>query len=584
MEVSAGTGNNAKGASRLLASAASMRNSHALALLAVVTFLMLVVVPLGSASSNSTANATTTAAPYFSLMNEYSSSPAAQGQSEQLTIAVSGGAAPYSYTFLLTNALTGNIVFWSTAASLTPSSSVSFALPVEANDIGALVFSASADDAAGLSAFGSNMLFVSSAVTSTATSSSTTSTSTTSISTSTVATTSSTTIMPILNYTLAYTGSIGTAIGASSGGNIRFIAPKSTAKAITINLTAASLIVGLTVSDSSQIPSFLPAFGKPYYKYIQINGSVGGVDVDNYVSNATYNFSVPISVVQNNGFGKDGVVLYKYFPSSGSWDPLPTRFLGSNSTSYFYSAVSSSLSIYVVGFGTSTSYTTGASTASSISLGTAYNSFFFAVAGIGLLAGSGTSFTTNFVKITSNIITKTGGSSASDAANVVAIGYNSFQIGSTVPYSGNIALPTGYTDYNTVWAGISANVIFNNNDVVAKTSSTSATNTLSFSVNFANSVVLLFYAASGNQITSVTIPTSHGCTAATIKSTGTNGLASAAVANCIAQGTGTYATNFFVPRTGGTAMSVAALVFPPYNVILKDTVLNNSTTPLSVKG
>ncbi len=83
------------------------------------------------------------------VSNTVSNTVADQGQGELLTFTISGGAPPYTYNFLVTNSVNGNVIFSNVISNTLAANSVFFALSTSnANDIGALDVSGNVVDSA----------------------------------------------------------------------------------------------------------------------------------------------------------------------------------------------------------------------------------------------------------------------------------------------------------------------------------------------------------------------------------------------------------------------------------------------------
>jgi PGF-pre-PGF domain-containing protein len=529
-------------------------------------------------ASTSTASTTsTTTIPPLSLTSATASNAvAAQGQFELLTISVAGGAPPYTYSFQVSNTNTGNIIFSARLSNALAANSVGFTIPVEANAIGALSFTANVADSAGANAFGANIITVSStsptttinATTTTINATTTTinATTTTSSSSSTSTTSASTSTVPANTTTLSTTMSTTTIVPfiAGNSGSLfvntkRFLVKPlgSPLRGLQVNLRQSNLSVSISISNRSAPPSSFAAPPSAIYQYIQINGSVGsGRDnIDLYVKNATYNFSVPDAWLRQEGIQASSVQLFKYYPSSSSWGPLQTNLTGSNSTAYFYSAFSNSLSGYVVGF--ITANVVSSSNPTGLDMNSGFPTYFFAF-GVYQVSPKATTYTVNDISITSDEFSKTSGG-GSHFTNITNIGYNTVS-------GANIVLSSATTQ-NTVIAGIGANVIFANNGLTA---ASSTTNSLTYTVGTPNSMVVLLYAGGGNTIKSVVLPTGGGCTLN--QKVSLSAFAGAATANCIAATTGSFTTRIVSSQANklGWANSIVAVVFPPYNVLLLD--------------
>ncbi len=356
-------------------------------------------------------------------------------------------------------------------------------------------------------------------------------------------------------------------------GPTRFIISKSPLKNIGLRVAKPGFVTSITVMNQSTVPNSLK---QPqailYYQYLQINGSVGNQqdNIDQYVASVTYNFSVPISWLTQQGKSASQVQLFKYYPQSQSWSAQPTTLVNSNATSYFYSANSTSLSGYVVGF--STAKTTGTSAKLTLSAGGSWYTYFYGAAQriSGATSITCKTWTVNTVQITSNEIC-----SGTTVDNVTVISYNGQNTGSSASLANIVASTSSGISptYPDALVGIGANVIFTNNDFTTSTAllGTSA-NSLTFTTLTANEQVFIIYAMGGNQIRSVTLPAGGGCQVATAANSALIAGASVFAANCIVPTAGSY-TTFLVPNTAavvGVANSIVAFGYPAYGLWLKN--------------
>ena len=97
------------------------------------------------------------------------------------------------------------------------------------------------------------------------------------------------------------------------------------------------------------------------------------------MSYVKYNFTVTKEWALEHNISSGNVRLYKYSYQNGTWYALPTAYDGENSTNYFYTAFSDSMSTYVVSFGSGS----GTSAASPISVTVSpitYRHYIFGVA------------------------------------------------------------------------------------------------------------------------------------------------------------------------------------------------------------
>jgi PGF-pre-PGF domain-containing protein len=536
-------------------------------------------------ASTSTASTTsTTTIPPLSLTSATASNAvAAQGQFELLTISVAGGAPPYTYSFQVSNTNTGNIIFSARVSNALAANSVGFTIPVEANAIGALSFTANVADSAGANAFGANIITVSStsptttinATTTTINATTTTinATTTTSSSSSTSTTSASTSTVPANTTTLSTTMSTTTIVPfiAGNSGSLfvntkRFLVKPlgSPLRGLQVNLRQSNLSVSISISNRSAPPSSFAAPPSAIYQYIQINGSVGSGsnNIDLYVKNATYNFSVPDAWLRQEGIQASSVQLFKYYPSSSSWGPLQTNLTGSNSTSYFYTATSNSLSGYVVGF-TSGGATSTTATVSN-TLGANYLSYFCGVATHTAPNTGSKSFTwTNNSNMTKGV---TGGGPKGKFTNLTAIGHQTSNICTAT-------MASGLTTYSQSLVSFGANVanVLTGNALIVVSNAIGATTSLSYTEGESNSLVVLMFAVSGDASATISAPPT-GCVQLQSQTQGTGDTGTEAVLQtCNALAPGAYTASITKKTTGTTGTyAIASYVFPPGNVLLLD--------------
>ena len=301
-------------------------------------------------------------------------------------------------------------------------------------------------------------------------------------------------------------------------------------------------------------------------KYFVINESMHGssTPVDTYVENVTYNFSIPIDHVLQFGLGAGNVRMFKY--ENGAWAMLPTIYTGLNSTEYFYSAVSNSLSTYAIGF--STSGTTGATGTTSLALTSGFPTYFYA-AGIwssnSKLPGFSVSWTND--SNSSRGITNHHGKNSVDYLNASAVGHATSE-------PGTVTIASGATNYTAI-AGIGANVIYGNGAEFVS-NALAATDTLSFSVASSNSFVIIGFGSGSSLFSSAPTTTASGCV---VDQSPSLTLVEAAIMTCNSVAANSYTATLTASST--SPLSIAAYVFPPYTVTLND---NPSTGSISLGG
>jgi len=301
-----------------------------------------------------------------------------------------------------------------------------------------------------------------------------------------------------------------------------------------------------------------------FYKVININESYTGID--NYISQVVYNFSVPVSFVKGHGISNGNIRLFKQI--GNAFVPLPTTYTGTNGTYYFYSAVSNSLSTYVVGF--STSGTTSTASSASLTVASGYPTYFYALGISPYIKNKYPSVTTSYAN--SSVATYSSKSGANDYTNLASVGYSSSNVGS---YS----TTTGTTVSGAALVGTGANALLPNGLVyTANTGTSGATSlSLSYSVTTSNSFVIILFSSGWYNFTAAPTTTASGCIVQQYKSS--SGYASAAILTCNSVAAGSYTAS--VTAGGTSAIAGAAYVFPPYNVILND---NPTTATITTNG
>ncbi|MCL5239185.1 MAG: hypothetical protein M1286_01780, partial [Candidatus Marsarchaeota archaeon] len=101
-----------------------------------------------STSTQSTTASTTSILPLVFNSLTSSNSVPIQGQTETITATVSGGLPPYTFDFTAKNLTSSNVIFFTSVSNSLTSNSVGFALPAEANDLGAIAINVVISDSA----------------------------------------------------------------------------------------------------------------------------------------------------------------------------------------------------------------------------------------------------------------------------------------------------------------------------------------------------------------------------------------------------------------------------------------------------
>ncbi len=333
---------------------------------------------------------------------------------------------------------------------------------------------------------------------------------------------------------------------------------------ITVNLTAAGLYLSINVLNRTTVPSGYAPVPSPVYSFIRINGTAtkDGVvnNIDNYISNVTYNFSVPIDWVQQQHISSGNIRLFKYV--QGNWTALPTSYVGSNTTSYFYSALSSSFSGYVVGY--TTANTVSVSDTITLAATSGYTTYFF---GVGYSAMSGAGPLPSLISWTNDTnmtLVLNSGKPGDRYANYSSIGHQTSS-------SGTFTLGSGASAYDGALSAVGANVVFTGNNVngVLFLKNGTGSQSLTYSVTAANSFVVLVMTDGGSVFTSNPTPPSSGCTWVTSQAEEST-FAEAEVAVCSASTSGSKTISFTSSKTADAAGAIAAYVFPPYSITLDD--------------
>ncbi|MEM3572603.1 MAG: hypothetical protein QW530_02645, partial [Candidatus Micrarchaeaceae archaeon] len=287
-----------------------------------------------------------------------------------------------------------------------------------------------------------------------------------------------------------------------------------------------------------------------------------------YVSSAVYNFSVPASWISQHGISSGNIKLFKQINSS-ELVPLSTTLLGYNSidNNYYYSAVSNSLSTYIVGF--TTGNTIGTSAPLSLTLPSGYYTYFFGYGGLSGLAGTtkGSAFSDNWTTSVNYTTTYTvgRGSKAITQYNMSNIGYLVQKETGTVS--------NGIAPINITLVGVGANVILGNGATYTNYGSSTSLS-LSYTVSTSNSFAIIILAAGGSAFSAAPTTTATGCSLSQKISSSTAASAAIFVCNSIAAGSYTASAT----TTKASAWSAAAYIFPPYSVTLDDSPSTGTIT------
>lgn len=477
-----------------------------------------------------------------------------------LSASASGGAPPYSYTFY--KEVNGNASSISQCASVPDSTCA-----VTPKTAGPHAYYASAADSV-------NAIATSATVNVSVNATSVATIPTTSANTTSTTATTSVPAAGQLNLT-GQRGLSTLAYNSTSGARAGHVTSYRRRAAIDVGGgPIRNITVGFASNQTRSFNISITAFTKPscpagFYRCVAINESVPGIDSD--VVNATYNFSVPQSWVAQEGVNSTNILLFKNI--SSGWQALPTMYTGANSTSYFYSALSNSLSVYAVGFTSSSGVASGNTNpeTATASAGTAgqYTMYFWSGAA-SIWRG-----TSNAVPAYGNWISQSNaiytGGSGTRKMNQTSVGYNAVYVGT---WSDTTA-----AGVNMTLAGVGANVIYANQQGGAPTVANSVTGSiLNLNVNpvVAGSFAVILFALAGNIISTVgNVPS--GCTQ--IQAVNERGRASSWIYTCNSMSTGNsdmQETALAASGAAHDALSAAAYIFPPYTVTLNENALGGS--------
>ena len=359
---------------------------------------------------------------------------------------------------------------------------------------------------------------------------------------------------PYVKYLAFRSGSEEGSIHDNSSRNLDIFANKSTFSHIALNLSSSNPITfNITIQNGTKEPQGLKKLNNTY-QYVVINTISSGSPVDSQLSTVAYNFSVPISWVESEGISSGNIKLMKYDYSSGQWHDLPTVFTGSNATSYFYTAQSSSMSTYAVSYATQN--TTSTSSSISLTMPSGYSYYFVGVGETS--AAEGTSSGTADTNVNYKYTNKGGG-----AYYVVNIAHQTQNTGSlSFSSSGSSAL-----------AGIGANVLYSNGAVYQINTTSGTSLTLPYTVKTTGSYVILIFASGGSSFSSApTLPS--GCTEQTDALSSSS--AEAEIAVCPSESSGSQSVTVDTSATSG--IGAVAYVFPPYTVTLDDSPTTGTIT------
>ncbi len=349
---------------------------------------------------------------------------------------------------------------------------------------------------------------------------------------------------------LAHLGNgLNSGSGSVANSMIDVYLKQSALTSVLVNLTVATGAFNISIINQSTPINGQRLAASPVYQYIQANGTVTSTNIDNFATNVTYNFAVPVSWIRSQGINYTDIKLFKYNQSAG-WLPLSTTPSGANSTSYFYTASSASFSYYAIGFTTGSTGTTSTYTIT-LDLNSGYPFYFFG-GSAHQNTGTDTLESISWTNVTNSV-------TAAHGKNVTMIGYQGSDQGTFrwVQTTGTRSLAI---------AGVGANVSLTNGKQFVS-NSVDAADTLSWSVANSNSYAILIVSESGYETFTETYPAT-GCAIAQnaiyVQSAYHSSFVQVQVCNSIAAGS--YSTTLTPKTTTASVVSMAAWVFPPYSV------------------
>ena len=332
---------------------------------------------------------------------------------------------------------------------------------------------------------------------------------------------------------------------------------------ITINLTVANATLFIDIKNQTSPFRTHAVPNTRAYQFVNITGTakIGNTTaaIDNYISSVQYTFSVPKALLASDGVSNGNVRMFKYY--ANSWHILPTTLIGSDIADYIYTATSSSLSTYEIGFVSTNAVST--STPLSLTLPAGYATYFFSYGGV---SGNVLVKNTKGTVFTDNWTTNTNYTSE-DTPAATKVQFNMTNIGYSTARTGTVS--GGTAPINISLTGIGENVVLGNGQLFSS-SAAATSNTLSYSVATSNSVVILMYASGGSKFASAPTTTAAGCNLTQNVSEGAAlpQAASSAILTCNAVSAGSYTAS--VNSINTSSISIAAYVFPPYDIIFND--------------
>lgn len=354
----------------------------------------------------------------------------------------------------------------------------------------------------------------------------------------------------------------------ATSNSLSFMLQKSLISNILVNLNTNSLKFNISITNqSTPIPQASNSYlvNPRSYQFISIDSSVnGGGNIDNYVTNVTYDFSVPST--WESGTNPYSMTLMKQ--ENGGWQPMPTTYIGSSGGYYEYSAISNSFSYYTVGLTSSNAIATNQII---LTLPTGFSTYFWSAA-MQISFGS-VNWTTD---ADASITFSPNNPPGSD------VGHNAiYSTGDLIGAAGSSG--TSAADNGLVLSGMGANVLIGNGNMFTNESNQLASGAHDefFNVLTANSfVILLLASGSGDasKISSIAWPT--GCNVQQ-NTTDATYFDIAAIATCADYQTTGQTLFTYTESSSKAGVSYAAYVFPPYGVTLDD---SPSTGQITTNG
>ena len=372
-----------------------------------------------------------------------------------------------------------------------------------------------------------------------------------------------TTVIRMQNFSLMYKNHTDVGKLIINRSRVKLFVANSVINSITINLTVANATLSISLKNRTRPFRTHAVPSTRAYQFINITGTakIGNTTapIDNYISSVQYNFSVPKVLLANDGVSNGNVRMFKYY--ANSWHILPTILIGPNISDYIYTATSSSLSTYEIGFVSTNAVST--STPLSLTLSAGYATYFFSYGGV---SGNALVKNTKGTVFTDNWTTSTNYTSE-DTPAATEVQFNMTNIGYSTARTGTVS--GGTAPINISLTSIGENLVPGNGQLFY--SSTAATsNTLSYSVAISNSVVILMYASGGSKFAIAPTTTAAGCNQVQNVSEGAAlpQAASSAILTCNAVSAGSYTAS--VNSINTASISIAAYVFPPYGITFND--------------